>query len=298
MSFQSTVAKVGYDSFYTIEHNWDSNNRSTKFTVPGVHSLSDKQVMRPELNRPEIKGPWRGVVMPGGERKEKLIFGQGNRQVWRDVCNGTMREWKEMTKNFYSNSGLKKLFLKNNVNDLIGVDDSMLDYKVMDLFDVDSDNCTIEYTLDLNLYDERKERIQSLMDDAGDFKVFRNPLGQVSYKYPVEISMHLDWMPAYLGEARTKAWCVNFAPMDCVTPDQLKKRYSQHGYVKFNGDKQILRKMGTRDWIIVSSPVWLDAQDGVARMKLKPGRPYELKTDSRVIGEAGAAHIIHIWKQV
>lgn len=140
MSFPSTVAKIGYDSFYTIEHNWDSNNRSTKFTVPGVHSTSDKQQMRPELNRPEIKGPWRGVVMPGGERKEKLIFGQGNRQVWRDICNGTLREWREMSKNFYSNSGYKKLFLKNNVNDQIGLDDTMLDYKVMDLFNVDSDN--------------------------------------------------------------------------------------------------------------------------------------------------------------
>ena len=73
-----------------------------------------------------------------------------------------------MTKSFYSNSGLKRLFLKNNVNDQIGIDDSLLDYKVMYLFTADSDNCTIEYTLDLNLYDERKERIQSLMDDAGD----------------------------------------------------------------------------------------------------------------------------------
>ena len=299
MSKQSHVVKVGYDSFYFIEHNFEHN---FKLLVPGVHTLDDKMHVQPD--RPEVKGPWRGILQAIGLRKEKIIFGQSNRGVFRKIANSTLREYREMTHGFYSASGFKKLFLKNNVNDNLGIDDSLLDYKMMDLFDMDADNCTFEQTLDFTLYPDRKERIQSLMDDAGDFKVIRNPLGQLSYNHPVEINLDRDWMPSQGPDekvesgVRSKAFCVNFAPADCMTADQLKKRYSQHGYVKFEGDKQIIRRRGTRDFIIVSAPVWLDAQDDHARMKIKPGRPYELKTDSRVVSASGTCHIIHVWKQV
>lgn len=292
-----SVQKICYDSFSVIENTTSTNQPLCEFLIPGIHNPNTGQLA--QLSTDDfVKSPWRCTLQSGGTRKHKIVFGYKHRQQYKEFAKTTLRAWMETTNKYYSNTGMFKLFIRNNVNDSIGLDDSLLDYSWEQLFDCNDQDYSIEFTFDMSIHDDRKERIQSLMDSRGDVKVYRNPLGQLTPQVPLIVTIDSEDSPKYLNEHRFKNYCVNFAPTDCMSPDQLKQRYSQQGYVKFHGDRQIIQKMGTRDFIIVSTPVWLDAQDGIARMKLKPGRPYELKSDSRTVGTNGVAHIIHIWKQV